>query len=328
MQSQLRADGEDNGIDTMSLRSKTLDVALRHGTCFALTAIVLLSFGCRAPETVSRESTDLFLVQMWSDDGLAQLSDPTNLTNRGGYDNQPSYAPDGRSVLYVSREGLKSDIYRYDLDTEEISRLTSAGDREYSPKMLPDASGFSTIRAEREGRRRLWAYETDGENAEPLWIHISDPMLYYAWVDSTTAAVVIENPSGLRVLNTVEVESDVPTPRVENVGRSVNRIPGRRAVSFVHKTTVADWWISEIDLDTGEVRKIARTIQGSEDHAWTPSGAILMGRGSDLYKFVPGGDDTWRPIANFSRHGVRRISRLAVSPEGDSMVLVAESVSE
>jgi len=307
--------------------SKVPTPAWNLTSLFLLGVALTLSTGCGAEKALSSESTDLFYVEMWSDEGLVRLGDSRNVTNRQGYDNQPSYSADGRSVLYVSREGRSSDIYRYDLETEQTSRLTSTGDREYSPKVLPSGDGFSAIRAERDSRRRLWSYTEDGTQAELIWHNIDHPMLYYAWVDATTAAIVLEDNSGRRVLYVVDVDGGAAEPRVENVGRSINRIPGRHAVSFVHKVTPADWWISEIDFDTGEIRQIARTIQGAEDHAWTPSGAIVMGGGAEVYMRVPGGDESWRSVADYSREGIRKITRIAVSPTGDSMVLVVGVLS-
>lgn len=310
----------------MKPRSKFCIAASEFARTLPLLAALAVSPGCGPGDALSSESTDLFLVELWSDGGLVRLGDPTNLTNRHGYDNQPSYTADGRSVLYVSREGLKSDVYRYDLSAGQISRLTTTGDREYSPKVPPAGGGFTAIRAERDQRRRLWSYNDDGSQPKLIWNNIDPPMLYFAWADTTTAAIVMEDNSGARSLYVVDVESGKAEPRADNVGRSLERIPGRHAVSFVHKASPADWWIEEIDFDTGEVRRIARTIQGAEDHAWTPSGAIVMGSGTEVYLRVPDADESWRSIADYSREGLRNITRVAVSPLGDSMVLVAETV--
>jgi hypothetical protein len=62
----------------------------------------------------------------------------------------------------------------------------------------------------------------------------------------------------------------------------------------------------------------------NEYHAWTPDGMLVTGRGSELYVFRPGRDSDWRRIADLSASGVAGITRLAVSPDGRSIVVVAE----
>ena len=39
-----------------------------------------------------------------------------NITRSPGYDNQPSFTPDGAAILFTSnRGGTQTDIYRYDV---------------------------------------------------------------------------------------------------------------------------------------------------------------------------------------------------------------------
>jgi hypothetical protein len=106
----------------------------------------------------------------------------------------------------------------------------------------------------------------------------------------------------------------------EDVGRSLQRVPGRRAVSFVIHDGPSDWWLAIYDLDTGLVERIARTVQGVEDHAWHPGGSILSARGSALYRWVPGVSERWDLVATIE--GVRDATRIAVSPAGDRLAIV------
>src|SRR4051812_38049645 len=60
--------------------------------------------------------TDIFLAPLSVSGAKTTVGTPVNITARAGYDNQPSFTPDGRSILFTSiRAGGQSDIYRYDL---------------------------------------------------------------------------------------------------------------------------------------------------------------------------------------------------------------------
>ena len=60
-------------------------------------------------------ATDIYLLDLDARGGKLGLGKPTRLTDRAGYDNQPFFAPDGRSIYFTAIEGGQSDIQRYDL---------------------------------------------------------------------------------------------------------------------------------------------------------------------------------------------------------------------
>ena len=69
------------------------------------------------------------------------------------------------------------------------------------------------------------------------------------------------------------------------------------------------------------------TRPGGDFHAWTPSGLLLMAEESMLYQYDADGAANWQLVADLSP--LRDITRLAVSPSGDRLALVAaEPASE
>src|SRR3954470_8467432 len=78
-------------------------------------------------------ATDIYLAPLQLLRGRATVGRPVNITNRPGYDNQPSFTPDGAAILYTStRDDGQSDIYRYDRTAKTISRVTTTPESEYS----------------------------------------------------------------------------------------------------------------------------------------------------------------------------------------------------
>jgi hypothetical protein len=61
----------------------------------------------------------------------------------------------------------------------------------------------------------------------------------------------------------------------------------------------------------------------NEYYAWAPDGTLITARGSTLFAFRPGTDSTWVEFADLAGHGIRGISRLAVSADGSRLALVA-----
>jgi len=294
-------------------------------------SIALAAVGCvgqEPEEPLHTVSTDLFLVELSTVDGLPTVvGRPVNLTDRPGYDNQPSFLPDGENILYASSDGTQVDCYRYDLTTGQSVRLTDTEEREYSPTPVPGRETFSVVRVEFDGSQRLWEFDMQGQNPF-LLLEWEDDVGYHIWVDSEIVALRLQQePPELRFAD-ADVGWVEEHAAAANVGRSLSRVPGRNAISFVDQTGEGSWWISELDLLTRESRKVVQTLPDCQDHAWLPSGALIMGQGSRLYVHRPGIDEGWSEIADLSDEPLHDISRLAVSPNGDRVVFVAERPEE
>ncbi len=287
--------------------------------------LVLATTACGPPERLTSESTDLYLVTLETDaDGRVAVGEPINLTGREGYDNQPCFTRDGSAVLYSSRSGTKADIYSVGLDGSAAIKLTSTADRDYSPHPWLGGEGFTAVVMEHGRTQRLRRFDENGAVHEDLLPFLDRPLLYYAWIDPQAAAVVLESSDGVRGLYLADREAESAEHLVDFVGRTLALVPGESSISFVHKSTRADWWIRKIDLLTGEMTSVSRTLPGTEDFAWTPEGDLLMARDSELHRLPAGETERWERIADFAEQGLRRITRLAVSPDGGRLILVAE----
>lgn len=279
------------------------------------------------PGRVQPPGPDIFLVPLRREDGVPVLGTPANATDRAGYDNQPYFVADGSAILFTSvREDAQADVYRLDIATRSAVRVTSsAPESEYSPTPIDGGRAIAVVRVERDSTQRLWRFPSSG--GEPTVI-LPDlrPVGYQAWIDEHTVAVfVLGSPNSLQLADTRTQRADTITTAI---GRSLHRIPGTRRVGFVHKLSAAEWWIKSLDVDTRRVRSLVQLPEGVEDHAWLPDGSVLAGNESAILWWSGREGEGWRQVADLAPAGVRGITRLAVSPAGDRLALVAEGRSE
>jgi WD40 repeat protein len=247
---------------------------------------------------------------------------PVNVTDRSGYDNQPFFTVDGRSFYYTSAREGQTDIYRYDFASASARQLTDTPESEYSPTPMPDGQHFSVVRVERDSTQRLWAFTVKGVAVKPVLDTIK-PVGYHAWLNADTVYVfVLGQPATLRL---AEPTRGTATIVASDVGRSIFRIPGRHAVSYVQRDSTGGM-IRSLDPGTGAVRDLTRLPAGAEFYAWTPDGDILSASGNQLLRWRSG-QPSWEVVAQFSEPGLQKISRLAVSPMGDRIALVADEPS-
>ena len=265
--------------------------------------------------------TDIWVADLRVRDGHVSVGKPLNVTARSGYDNQPAFLPDGSGFLYtrIGADG-QADIWRYDFATHTSRAVTTTRESEYSPTFMPKSGGISVVRVELDSTQRLWRLDPDGSHPALLFEKIK-PVGYHAWAgDSTLALYVLGNPNALVLAKLGSERFDTVA---RNIGRALQPIPGRHAVSFVQIVDSTESWLTELNADSGTVHRLVRLPRGAEFHVWIPGGLVLTSDGASLYQWDPKGAATWAAVADLGALGLQGGTRLAVNTAGDRLALVA-----
>jgi hypothetical protein len=309
------------------------------------TTIVLLALVlAQAPAATNPE---IFLAPLSGRDGTLTVGTPQNISNSPGYDNQPYFTADGAAILFASDrsrvvsapvEGVttptpRTDIYRYEIATGRVVQVTDTVEAEYSPTPTPDGRGISVVRVEADGTQRLWRFTGDGRAPE-LVLKDVKPVGYHAWIDPYRLALFVLGERGQPA--TLQL-ADTRTGRAEivatDIGRSLQPMP-TRGIGFVQRSPAAEGQrpalaIVRFDPDARGEARLETLISpvagaGQPDLVWMPDGTLLMAHESTLYRWKRG-DSTWSRVADLTAVGLRGVSRLAVSPGGDRLALVADT---
>ena len=177
------------------------------------------------------------------------------------------------------------------------------------------------MRVEADSTQRLWAFDLDGSRPR-LVLDSIKPVGYHAWADGHTLVLfVLGSPSTLQIADASSrgARGEVVA---RDIGRSLQRIPGRPSVSFV-RDSVAGPWLEELDTRTHRVTKLVKAPPGADFFAWTPGGIVLTASGTKLYQWDPRRGSAWDEVADFAAAGLSSVTRLAVSPQGDRLAIVA-----
>jgi dipeptidyl aminopeptidase/acylaminoacyl peptidase len=304
-----------------------------------MTAMIALVFAAGvwlAQNPAPPPDAEIHLAPLTVVAGALTVGRPVNITNNPGYDNQPSFSPDGSTVFFTSDRGapasvqtlFRTDIYRYDITSKKVTRVTDTPEGEFSPTVTPDGGHISVIRVEADSTQRLWRFTLDGKQPE-LVLTAIEPVGYHAWVDGHTLVLfVLGQPATLQLADTRTGTAEIVA---RGVGRSIQRIPGGRTISFVEREPAAQQggaptlWIRELDPGTKRVTPLVRAVAGATeaDCAWDAHGMLLMAHGGALYGWRRG-DAGWTRVADLDALGLNGVTRLAVSPKGDRIALVTQ----
>ena len=148
-----------------------------------------------------------------------------------------------------------------------------------------------------------------------------------AWLSaSKLVTFVLGTPSTLHVIESDGSRDEI---RAHDVGRALQRIPGKDAFSYAQRDSTRSLWIMMQSVSGESEQQLVRAPTDNEYHAWTPDAVLLSATAGRLVRWNRALDASraWLPVADLSKSGVKNVSRLAVSPDGKWLAFVAEPVS-
>lgn len=262
--------------------------------------------------------SEIYILHLAVKKSGVSVSNPQNITNKPGYDNQPFFHPDKPLLYYASANAeAKTDLIEYNIKTKATRNLINTSEREYSPTVTPDKKFLSCIIQRDDGVQDLGKYPIDGGAAEVLINTLK--VGYHAWINSESLLLfVLSDTMTLHQFNLASKNDVIVAKRI---GRSLHRIPKTSSMSFVHKVSDTEWLIKKIDAD-GRIETITQTLPGREDLAWTPDGKIMMSDGKKLFYYQPGKSTSWQEIQMPTNMPAGSITRLAISTKGNQLAIV------
>ena len=284
-----------------------------------VTLAILLS-GC---PVLAQTASEIHLFDLNHHQDSITLTNPRNISQHPGYDNQPFFHPEQPIIFYSSfNEDGRADLRSYDIATRQARNFTQTDEREYSPTVTPDRKFLSCILQRDNEAQDLVKYPLTG--GPPIVLIDSLKIGYHTWINQNELLLfVLGEPMTLRHFNMTSGEDRI---LAQNIGRSLHRIPGQEKMSFIQKSeNEQDWKIMSYDPVSHELETLVPTLPGREDLTWTPDGKILMSDGANIFLHDPASPEkpTWAQVA-MSNTKLRGITRMAISPDGKRLALVAE----
>ena len=282
--------------------------------------LVALLFIGVASNSFSQTGSEILLFDLKSKKSEIILSNPKNITNHLGYDNQPSFNSDEPIIYYSSfNEEGRSDIKTYNYTSGVSSSLTKTSEREYSPTLTPDKQFISCIIQRDNGAQDLGKYPVKG--GEPVVLINNLIVGYHKWIDKDRVLLfVLGEPQTLHVYNIKTKEDKILDT---NIGRSLHQIPNKNTMSYIKKNAPDDWDIMQLNVETLATSKLIDAFPNREDLCWTPNGKIMMSDGSKIFFIDPRKDKEWKEIRIQSgKEFLKGITRLAVDKKGNKLAIV------
>lgn len=263
--------------------------------------------------------TDIWLFKLEKKEGKYLYTKPLNITNRIGYDNQPAFTNDDKSILYVCIDSTnQADIYKYEIKSKKRTNLTQSQVSEYSPTILPNGLGFSTVVVEADSTQRIWQYTLDGKFDKITHQH-TDSVGYYTWLTKDTVLYYkLTEPHSLHALDLTTDKDvwlcDAPTRAFKKTGSSTKFMYGIKSGESI------EYRIYNPTLKESQIYATHHSL--TEDFIWHQELGLMKSEGSDLLKY---NEQTkqWEVLFSFSSLGIKKITRFAFDSKNKQLVLVS-----
>lgn len=296
-----------------------------HKTKHMRQIIWLLMF----PLTLAAQGPGKFDILLFSlnksADSIWRVDAPRFLSgfNKGGYNNQPAFF--SNNELWITAQfpqDSQTDLMALDLGARSFQKVTNTPKTgEFSPTLMPGGKRFSAVRVEEDGNQRLWSFPLDrSDNGRPELSKIYN-VGYHCWLRDTLVALFIVGDNGQpHTLQVAGLKGQKLQRIGSNVGRCLIKRPDGKLL-FVQKPTEQTWFIKTWDPTNNQQDIVVKIPTGVEDFVLLPDGTFIAGSGASLMHWKAGADE-WKEVANLSKYGVKKITRMAVSKDGKLAVVV------
>lgn len=269
----------------------------------------------------AQDNTEIFVFDIAPAYEGLELLNARNISNNEGYDNQPSFISN-ETLVFAGNNGGQTDISEYNLTSKLqkwVNKKTEGG--EYSPQKFPSSNDFAAVRLDKDGKQRLYKYNPDTGLSSELIENLE--VAYFTFYNDEKVLATVLSGSNMNLVM-IDLKTKSVTPLFENAGRSLQKVPKTNSMAYtlVNESENLDLYV--LDMDSKESYFICELPFGIQDFVWLNDTQILTAIGNKLYLYDTLGLPEWNKVASLEEFGIKTVTRMAISPNGKKLALVAE----
>ena len=261
-------------------------------------------------------NTDIWLFKLKRNKNELLLVNPINITNRPGYDNQPSFSNDSKKIFFVSvKNDNQSDIYCYHISKKTTLQLTNTTESEYSPYLNQNSNYLNSVVVEKDSSQRIhFINSLNGLSEKKIDI---DSVGYYTFLNSDTVLhYKLTSPHSLRCY---VISSNKDFWLANNPIRAFKTINRYSFIYGIKDSLKVTYYNYDFRLQKAE--KYAQYNSLNEDFIWHQQFGLIKSEGNKLWRFDEK-NQNWILFYDLSSFGIKKISRFTFDPKNKFLVVV------
>lgn len=293
---------------------------MKGNILFKLVLNLIVLFNCT--NIIAQSNTEIFLLDIKFIKDKIEVFNVKKISTNKGYNNQPIFVSNNK-ILFTTERNFQNDIIQYNSSDNSLKYLTNTLTSEYSP-IKYKKNKITAVSLDKKGEQYLRIYNIkDNTFNIPFTDKIVGYYNYSKKIKNLIISSILENNE--LVLYTSNLKTNEHTYVDNNTGRSIHNIPknkfGEEKISYISKKD-SIWNINYVDLSSYKTKTITTTLNNNEDICWFKDGSILTSNKNNLYIFNTKFSKDWILLCSLEEYGITNISRIAINPDNDKLVLV------
>lgn len=293
---------------------------MKGNILFKLVLNLIVLFNCT--NIIAQSNTEIFLLDIKFIKDKIEVFNVKKISTNKGYNNQPIFVSNNK-ILFTTERNFQNDIIQYNSLDNSLKYLTNTLTSEYSP-IKYKKNKITAVSLDKKGEQYLRIYNIkDNTFNIPFTDKIVGYYNYSKKIKNLIISSILENNE--LVLYTSNLKTNEHTYVDNNTGRSIHNIPknkfGEEKISYISKKD-SIWNINYVDLSSYKTKTITTTLNNNEDICWFKDGSILTSHKNNLYIFNTKFSKDWILLCSLEEYGITNISRIAINPDNDKLVLV------
>ena len=275
---------------------------------------------------ISQSNTEVFVMDLEFSKNGFNIESFKNVSNNPEYDSQPFFI-DNEQIVYARTYDNLTDIAKYHLKNKSLINIseTKIGG-EYSPQKIPNSDHYAAVRLDTTGLQRLYKYNSNTKQSSLFIENLQ--VAYYSFYDENRILSSVLSGANLDLVYS-DVSKKSNDTLLIKVGRSIHKVPNTiNTMSYTSVNDEGNMDIFQLDISTLESFFVCQLPIGIQDHIWLDEATLLIGSLDKIYLLDLFKNGDWKLVADLSKYNIKDITRLALSPDGSKLAMVAQLRAE
>lgn len=266
--------------------------------------------------TAQMPDTDVWLFKLEKNKTELKLTEPKNISNRLGYDNQPKFSKDSKTIYYASvHDDKQADIYCYEISSGKTIQLTKTKESEYSPALSLDGRYLNSVVVEADSAQRIhYINPVTGISEKKLNI---DSVGYFTFLNADT--IIYYKLTQPHSLNAYCISTGINSWLANTPTRTFTALNRHTFIYGIKDSAKVTYYIYDFILQKSE--KYANYPSTSEDAIWLEQYGLVKSQDNKLLRYDKSKKD-WLLLFDLSTYGIKKITRFNFDLKNKYLVIV------
>lgn len=247
-----------------------------------------------------------------------KIKKAVNITNRPGYDNQPSFSNNGKRIYFTSiHDDKQADVYSCSVGSRKIEQVTKTKESEYSPNETTFGNYLSVLHVTIDSIQTVKLLDLKTFTITNSNFSSFDSAGYYHFLNADTLLYYkLTQPHTLRYfVNSTKAEGIL----AEHPCRTFKMVNRYSFIYGIKDSSSTRYFLYDVRLQKASLYATMNSV--NEDMIWHPVHGLLVSDKATIINYDVK-QAKWNVLYDLGSYGIKKITRFCFDPKNKYLVVV------